>query len=145
MFLSAKITLLCLQLLAACFFFFFVFFIAVGFNNIYFIIYIHNGIAKNQATVFHRLRFLMLPSNQSLSRLCLSPSSPSHYRNSVQISSSLSQSSITLSSLPLSLLVVAAQPRSQLTLSRSSLPLSLIPVTAHSMPRRRRRRLRLVL
>ena len=38
MFLSAKITLLCLQLLAACFFFFFVFFIAVGFNNIYFII-----------------------------------------------------------------------------------------------------------
>ena len=35
MFLSAKITFLCLQLLAACFFF--VFFIAVGFNNIYFI------------------------------------------------------------------------------------------------------------
>ena len=62
MFLSAKITLLCLQLLAACFFF--VFFIAVGFNNIYFIIYIHSGIAKNQATVFHRLGFLMLPSNQ---------------------------------------------------------------------------------
>ena len=34
MFLSAKVTLLCLQLLAACFF---VLFIAVSFNNIYFI------------------------------------------------------------------------------------------------------------
>ena len=48
--------------------------------------------------------------------------------------------SITLSSLPLSLVAVAAQPRSQLTLSRSSLPLSLVPVAAHSVPRRRRRR-----
>ena len=57
---------------------------------------------------------LTLSKSQSLSRLYLSPSSPS-------------------------------QLRSQLTLSRSSLPLSLVPVAAHSVPRRRRRHRRLVL
>ena len=93
-------------------------FIAVGFNNIYFIIYIHSGIAKNQATFFHRLRFLILPSNQSLSRLCLSPLSPSHCHSSAQISSSI----LTLSSLPLSLVAIALSQLSPdlfLTLSKS--------------------------
>ena len=92
-------------------------FIVVGFNNIYFIIYIHSGIAKNQATVFHRLRFLMLPSNQSLSRLCLSPLSPSHCCSSAQISSSILTLSITLSLVAVALLQLS--PDLFLTLSKS--------------------------
>ena len=62
MFLSAKITLLCLQLLAACFFFF-VFFIAVGFNNIYFIhvlgIYIFLVLLWNSTWLFVTFALLL--------------------------------------------------------------------------------------
>ena len=102
--------------------------------------------------------------SQSLSRLCLSlvtvalsQLSPDFFLNPHSLNHSLPRRrrtvaaqprslphslkvSITLSSLPLSLVAVAAQPRSQLTLSRSSLPLSLVPVAAHSVPRRRCRR-----
>ena len=95
--------------------------------------FVYTSLPHHRRTVAAQPRFLphslkvsiTLLKSQSLSRLCLSPSSPSHCRSSAQISSSLSQSlnhSLVSASLPRCRRNSAQIAAHSLTLISASLP-----------------------